>query len=132
MQGGDFLLRRERFDGADVLHLLRARGSALDWDRLLRRFDAHWPILLGHLVFFRFVYPAERDKVPARVINVLLERWLNETRHADDGENICRGTLLSRMQYLSDTERWGYEDPRLPPHGDMTPEQITYWTAAGR
>jgi len=127
-----FIMERERFDGADVLHLLRARGPALDWDRLLVRFGAHWSILLGHLIFFSFVYPAERDKVPAHVVDALLERWHNEMRHADGGENICRGTLLSRMQYLSDTERWGYQDARLPPGGDMTAEQITHWTAAGR
>jgi hypothetical protein len=36
------------------------------------------------------------------------------------------------MQYLSDTERWGYADARLRPHGRMTAEQITHWTAAGR
>jgi hypothetical protein len=127
-----FIMERERFDGADIAHLLRARGPILDWDRLLRRFDVHWPLLLVHLILFGFVYPGERDKIPASVVEVLLKRWRNERRRTDAEENICRGPLLSRMQYLSDTERWGYEDPRLAPQGGMTPEQITHWTAAGK
>jgi hypothetical protein len=127
-----FIMDRERFDGADIAHLLRARGPILDWDRLLRRFDRHWEVLLGHLVFFGFVYPAEQSKIPAWVLDSLLERCRKETQCADGREKVCRGTLLSRMQYLSDTERWGYEDPRLAPQGGMTPEQITHWTAAGK
>jgi hypothetical protein len=36
-----FVQERERFDGADVLHLIRARGPELAWDRLLMRFAEH-------------------------------------------------------------------------------------------
>ena len=60
-----FVQERERFDGADVLHLLRAQADALDWPRLLDRFGPHWEVLLSHLVLFGFVFPAERDRVPA-------------------------------------------------------------------
>src|SRR5437899_2577696 len=62
-----FIMERERYDGNDVAHLLRARGCALDWDRLLRRFDGHWRVLLSHIVLFGFIYPAERAAIPARV-----------------------------------------------------------------
>jgi hypothetical protein len=127
-----FIMERERFDGADVAHLLRACGSKLDWDRLLHRFGPNWQLLLAHIILFSFVYPAERERIPAGVVDTLLQRWQNEMRHADGGEKVCRGPLLSRMQYLSDTERWGYPDPRLTPQGEMTAEQITHWTAAGK
>jgi len=127
-----FIMERERFDGADLNHLLRACGPVLNWDRLLRRFGPYWQLLLGQLLLFSFVYPAEQGKIPARILDTLLERWRKETRLADTEEKVCRGTLLSRMQYLIDTERWGYQDARLPPRGTMTPEQITHWTAAGR
>ena len=60
-----FIMERERFDGADVVHLLRACGNQLDWPRLFRRFEPHWRILLCHLILFGFVYPAQRDLVPA-------------------------------------------------------------------
>lgn len=126
-----FIMERERFDGADINHLLRAYGPALNWDRLLRRFGPHWHLLLVHLVLFSYVYPAERDRVPARIFEMLLKRWRNEANSRTAEEKVCRGTLLSRMQYLSDTENWGYADARLVPRGHMTAAQITHWTAAG-
>jgi hypothetical protein len=43
---------------------------------------------------------------------------------------LCRGTLLSRSQYLADIGWWGYCDARLQPIGPLTPEQIARWTAA--
>jgi hypothetical protein len=127
-----FIMERERFDGADLIHLLRALGDKLNWDRLLRRFGPHWPLLLGHIVLFTFVYPGEGDRLPGGVVDDLLQRWRKLLSCADEGEKVCRGTLLSRMQYLTDTERWGYGDARLFPCGRMTAEQITHWTAAAR
>jgi hypothetical protein len=127
-----YIMERERFDGADVNHLLRACGPSLDWDRLLRRFGPHWQLLLGHLVLFGFVYPAERERIPAHVVDALLERWRNERGGGAADDKVCQGTLLSRMQYLSDTECWGYEDARLSPRGAMTADQITHWTAAAK
>jgi hypothetical protein len=125
-----FIMERERFDGADVNHLLWARGPTLDWRRLLGRFGPHWRILLSHLLLFGYVYPAERHKVPAEVLGKLLEGLRAEMAAGGNAEDVCRGPMLSRGQYLVDTEAWGYRDARLPPSGTMTPEQITHWTAA--
>ena len=55
-----FIQERERFDGADVLHLLREVGPSLDWPRLLMRFGDYWRVLLSHLILFGFVYPDKR------------------------------------------------------------------------
>ena len=52
-----FLMERERFDGADVPHLMRARQQRSNWPRLLPRFGEHWRVLLAHLVLFPYVYP---------------------------------------------------------------------------
>lgn len=123
-----FIMERERYDGADVAHLLRARAEAFDWDRLLERFDGHWRILLSHLVLFGFTYPSDRDRVPRRVTLELLRRLLEE--QADGAQaRLCRGTLLSRAQYLPDVDAWGYEDARLKPGGTMTARQVRHWTA---
>ncbi len=43
---------------------------------------------------------------------------------------VCQGTLTSRARYLVDLELWGYEDARLAPHGSMTEEDASTWTAA--
>jgi hypothetical protein len=133
-----FIMERERFDGADVLHMLRASGERIDWARLLRRFGPHWRLLLAHVVLFDFVYPGERHAIPARVMAAFAER-LRRERDAPasaggppspNGQRLCHGTLLSREQYLCDLELWGYQDARLLPPARMTAEEIAEWTAA--
>jgi hypothetical protein len=124
-----YIMERERFDGADVLHLLRARGRQLAWGRLLDRYGQAWRVLLGHLILFGFVYPADRESVPAEVLQDLVERLRDEPPVTG---RVCRGPILSRTQYLADLEEWGYADPRLAPSGPLTREQAEVWTDAGR
>jgi hypothetical protein len=125
-----YIMERERFDGADVNHLLRARGRHLDWDRLLARFGPHWRLLLAHLVLFGFVYPDDHDNVPVHVIRTLTARLHDDPAPALTN-SLCQGPLLSRTQYLIDTDEWGYMDPRLVPLGAMSHDQVARWTDAG-
>ena len=104
---------RERYDGADVAHLLLTYGDRLDWQRLLDRFGPYWRVLLTHLVLFGFIYPHERECVPIAVIDALLHRLRCERRISPTPERVCQGTLLSKTQYVIDIERWGYQDARL-------------------
>jgi hypothetical protein len=122
-----FLMERERFDGADVLHLIRARQNEINWPRLLSRFGEHWRVLLSHLILFPYVYP--NDPAPQQIIDQLVQRLSNEPK-SDEGIRLCRGPLLSRAQYLVDVERWNYVDAREVPLGTMTPEEIDIWTKA--
>jgi hypothetical protein len=121
---------RERYDGADVAHLLRGTAPRLDWARLIARFGSHWRILLGHLVLFGYVYPFERHLIPRAVMDELLERLRVEMVAPTADEQVCYGTVISREQYLTDVAIWGFQDGRLPPHGQMTEDQIAHWTAA--
>src|SRR5262245_12184808 len=50
-----FVQERERFDGADVVHLIYQFGEGLDWQRLIDRFGVHWRVLFGFIVLFGFV-----------------------------------------------------------------------------
>ena len=125
-----FVMERERYDGGDVIHLLRARAEKLDWPRVLDRFGPYWRVLLANLVLFGFVYPGERTRVPAWVMEELMRRLQTELPRDGDVERLCRGTILSRQQYLPDVTEWGYSDGRAVPHGNMTPEEIADWTAA--
>jgi len=110
-----FVMERERYDGADIAHLLRAYGERLDWHRLLERFDSHWRVLLSHLVLFGFIYPYERGCIPAFVMDTLLDRLRSEAHPPLTVGRLCQGTLLSKAQYTIDLDRWGYEDARLLP-----------------
>jgi hypothetical protein len=125
-----FVQERERYDGADVAHLLRAQGQQLDWDRLLERFGPHWRVLFSHLVLFGFIYPAERGFIPPGVLEELTRRLLDESAFPEVGPPVCQGTLLSRAQYLVDVDRWGYADARIEPRGRMSEQDVAHWTAA--
>lgn len=125
-----YVMERERYDGADVAHILHACADQLDWSRLLRRFGAHWRVLLSHLVLFGFIYPNERTRIPAWVMDELAARLQGEHQTPANGHRLCQGTFISREQYLNDLQREGYADARLPPHGPMDAEHIALWTAA--
>lgn len=125
-----FVMGKERFDGADIMHLLLAYGDRLDWQRLLSRFGPHWRVLLSHLVMYGFIYPSERKTVPDWVMQELAQRLLHETSSDPPAERVCLGTLLSHLQYRVDIEYWGFKDARLLPKGTMTREEIDLWTSA--
>jgi hypothetical protein len=122
------IMERERFDGADVLHLIRARAGEMSWPRLLARFDQHWPVLLVHLVLFGFVYPGSRRLIPQDVLDELISRLEQQNARAPTDPLVCRGTLLSRAQYLVDVEDWGLQDARLGPETNMTASDLALWT----
>ena len=37
-----FVVRRERFDGADIAHIIYASQGNLDWERVLSLVGEHW------------------------------------------------------------------------------------------
>jgi hypothetical protein len=124
-----FIMERERYDGADVAHLLRACARDLDWRRLLWRFDNHWRVLYGHLVLFGYIYPGERDLLLYHMMHDLARRLERELDHPPTDEKVCRGTLISREQYLEDIGPWGYKDERIE-DGVKSPADVERWTDA--
>ena len=108
-----FIQERERFDGADIHHLLRCKGAAFDWRHILDRFADHWPVLLGHLVTFRFAFPSDKMQIPAWVMKELIGRLDKQEDERTLCERVCRGSLLSRQQYLHEMEQEGYADARI-------------------
>ncbi|HSP13909.1 MAG TPA: hypothetical protein VLV78_04065 [Thermoanaerobaculia bacterium] len=122
------IMERERFDGADVAHVLHAVGSKLDWKRLIRRYAGYWRVLYAHVILFGFTYPFDRSRIPRWVMEEFAARLAKELTQPDAKETICYGTIISRQQYLKDVEEWGYKDARLDPLGNMTAEEIAEWT----
>jgi hypothetical protein len=103
-----FVNERERYDGADVNHLIYACGRTLDWKRLLERFEPHWEVLFSHVILYRFAFPSARSRVPDWLVEELCERTRSDLRRGDVDEHVCRGNLISRVQYQHDYERHGF------------------------
>jgi hypothetical protein len=122
-----FIMERERYDGADVAHLILAQGDRLDWQRVLNLFGRHWRVFLSHLILFDYIYPAEKAKVPAFVRHKLLDLLSQEVCQPASASRVCRGSFLSRAQFQVDIENWGYEDARL---AHMSEEEVAQWSNA--
>jgi len=124
-----FIMERERFDGADIAHILRRWVAEMDWPHLVRRFGPDWRVLLSHLILFGYIYPGERARIPIAVMEELIRRLRTEANEAGSGQ-LCRGTLLSRQQYLVDIREWGFRDARLEERVHMNQQDIADWTQA--
>lgn len=109
-----FVASRDRYDGADIFHMLVATGGRLDWQHLLGRFGSeHWEVLLSHLVMFSYIFPSHRDVVPGWVLDDLLARFQATRGQAWQGGKLCRGFLVDGIgSYSLDVEEWGYRDAR--------------------
>ena len=125
-----YIMERERFDGADIAHLLLKCAERIDWEHLLTRFGPDWRVLLSHLVLFGFIYPSRIGSVPRDVMEELLRRLASEPQNGPSSK-VCNGTFLSRNQYTSDVELEGFLDARLSGRTAMTADEIQEWTAAG-
>ena len=104
-----FVIRRERFDGADIAHIIYRSGGKLDWERILQLAGEHWEIVLWALVLFRYVYPAHTDYVPATLWQDLLTRFTHELQHPNPKAPF-RGSLVDGNMFSIDVKDWGLED----------------------
>jgi len=104
-----FVVRRERFDGADIAHIIyRMRGN-IAWDRVLELAGEHWEMVLLALVLFRYTYPAHTHYVPATLWQDLLGRYMHEVQHPDPNARF-RGSLVDDNMFSIDIKDWGLDD----------------------
>jgi Nucleotidyl transferase of unknown function (DUF2204) len=104
-----FVSRRERFDGADVAHLIRAGGRRLDWNRLRQILAGNDELLLWSLILFAYVYPAHVGLVPQQVWAELIQHFHDRVRHPDPGAPF-RGTIIDPLMFAIDVNDWGERD----------------------
>ncbi|HVC32132.1 MAG TPA: nucleotidyltransferase family protein [Chloroflexota bacterium] len=105
-----FVASRHRFDGSDVVHLIRATDETMDWQRLAAHLKPYPELLLAYLNLFEFCYPGERGAVPAWLWNDLLAKL--EVPEEPGGPRICRGPLLDSTSFIFDGVARGYQDVR--------------------
>jgi hypothetical protein len=114
-----FVTRRERFDGADIAHVIYGTKGKLDWQRVLKLTGDNWEVLLWALILFRYVYPAQTSYVPAELWRDLLNRFTDAVSHPDPQAKF-RGSLIDDKMFAIDLNEWGldnimqeYRDRRL-------------------
>jgi hypothetical protein len=104
-----FVTRRERFDGADIAHVIYGTDGNLDWQRLLYLAGDNWEMLLWALVLFRYCYPAQTQYVPQTVWRSLLARFQEAVSRPDPAARF-RGSLIDPKMFAIDVNEWGLDD----------------------
>jgi nucleotidyltransferase DUF2204 len=104
-----FVLFRERYDGADMAHIIFGSEGKMDWNRVLELVGEHWELLLSVLVMFHYIYPTSGEFVAKEVWQELTERLqrelVNPTAKAD-----FRGSLLDEKMFAIDVKEWGMQN----------------------
>jgi hypothetical protein len=104
-----FVVRRERFDGADVVHIIYAMRDMLDWERVFKLVGEHWEMLLWSLIFYRYIYPRHANELPRWVWHELLSRF--ERDLVDPKlDTPFRGSLIDENMFAIDVREWGMEN----------------------
>jgi hypothetical protein len=104
-----FVAKRERFDGADIAHVIYGTYKAFDWKRELELVGENWEILFWSLVLFRYVYPAQTHYVPVEVWRELLEKF-QKTVTTRDSKARFRGSLVDENMFAIDLNEWGLDN----------------------
>ncbi|MBV9340216.1 MAG: nucleotidyltransferase [Acidobacteria bacterium] len=104
-----FVIRKERFDGADIAHVIYRTRGKLDWPRVLELAGEHWEILLWALILYRYVYPAHTDFVPTSLWQDLLARYLQLVGRPAVAAAF-RGSLVDENMFAIDVKEWGLEN----------------------
>lgn len=104
-----FVTRRERFDGADIAHIVYRTKGQLEWARIMEIARDNWEILLWSLMLFRYVYPAHSDYVPAPLWQDLLSRYMHLVQHPNPDAPF-RGSLVDENIFAIDMKEWGLEN----------------------
>jgi hypothetical protein len=122
-----FVVRRERFDGADIAHIIYATGGRLDWDRILELAGIHWEMLLWALVLFRYIYPGQAQFVPMLIWTQLMNRLMFRLLNPDPADRF-RGSLVDDNMFAIDVNEWGLDD--LLSQYRSTRANKIHWTPA--
>ena len=130
-----FVTRRERFDGADIAHIIYGTRGNLDWNRIQEIAGNHWEILLWALLLFRYVYPAHSHYVPHSLWAQLLKKLMFALDNRDPKARF-RGSLVDDKMFAIDVNEWGLDDllseyrACLSAHIDWHPETDSQTSAA--
>ena len=96
-----YILRRDRTDWTDILNLLYARGSELDWTRLFDVLGDDLLLLGGVMSIFRWLCPGKASRLP---VHIWENMGLLPPVHSDLQVDQGRVALLSAETWFPGTE----------------------------
>jgi len=100
-----FVAKRERFDGADIAHVIYGTYGSFDWERELQLVGEQWEMLLWSLLLFRYVYPAQTHYVPEAIWRWLLRRFEDQIAQPPSNARF-RGSLVDENMFAIDVNEW--------------------------
>lgn len=104
-----FVAKRERFDGADIAHVIYGTYGDFDWKREMDLVGEHWEMLLWLLMLFRYVYPAQSHFVPFEIWCELVTRFSHEVKRPNPQAQF-RGSLIDENMFAIDVDEWELPD----------------------
>ena len=104
-----FVTFRERFDGADIVHVIHGTRGKLDWQRIMQLVGEHWEVLLWVMMLYQYIYPAHTDYIPRAIWDDLLTRFRAELDNPDPKAHF-RGSLIDENMFAIDVHEWGMEN----------------------
>jgi hypothetical protein len=116
-----FIAFRERFDGADIVHLIYGTRGKMNWERVLELVGEHWQLLFWELVLFQYVYPQEAYAVPKHIWENLLHRFRANLDAPNTKANF-RGSLLDERMFAIDVNEWGLDNLLEPSRARREPK----------
>lgn len=87
-----FVINRHRCDWPDVMRVIKAQCTSLNWDRLIDMFSEHWLLLAGLVDVLDWQYPDSVACVPEHIRRQLTER--RKAYYADPPRGVEREHLL--------------------------------------
>jgi hypothetical protein len=107
-----YIANRDRFDGADILHMIGALKGELDWQRIVDLLRGDEEIVLWHLILFSFAYPMHREWLPQELMRRAFER-MQATPSLE--ASLFRGAVLDPASFRVDLVERGYRDAGAQP-----------------
>ena len=77
---------------------------------MLSHLELYWEVLLIAVLNFRFIYPSERELIPAWLFEELLQRLRDQSSVKGPGKKVCRGRIFSPRDYATDVDQWGFSE----------------------
>ncbi len=109
-----YVAGRDRFDGADIVHVILKAEGKVDWTQVLIQLGDDYALLLWHLILFDYVYPGHSEGI--RECMTHLFKKVRDSNSKALPSFHFRGPLLDPFSFNIDMEEMDYVDPR-----DMTP-----------